>query len=202
VTLDRVRKGLHHRALRVLGRAGPTETHWIRLVMNRVVGEELERLSPHTLDAVEISGRVHEMRPWKSYTAYDFPDFDLCDPPSSMPQFDVVLCEQVLEHVADPWRAMRTLHDLARPGGYVVATTPFLYRLHYQPDDFWRFTPRGMEVLVRSADLEIRTLDAWGNSGCVKANFGLPRQHRFWQSLRNDPLLPVVVWVIAQRPPR
>ena len=71
-------------------------------------------LAPETRDAVEISGRLHEERPWKSYSTLDFPSFDLCKPPGDLPQFDVVLCEQVLEHLPDPWLAVKTLHDLAR----------------------------------------------------------------------------------------
>src|SRR5688572_27564249 len=120
VTIERIRKGLQYRALRMVSLAPhPTHKHWARHVMNHAVTQELERLEPAAVDAVEISGRVHSGRPWKSYTTYDFPGFDLCNPPEHVPQFDVVLCEQVLEHVIDPWTAVRTLRDLARPGGHL-----------------------------------------------------------------------------------
>jgi SAM-dependent methyltransferase len=168
--------------------------------MNRAVEMELENLSPETLDAVEISGRNHADRPWKSYVTYDFPEFDLCNPPPQLPRFDVVLCEQVLEHVVDPWRAIRTLHDLARAGGHVVITTPFLFRLHNDPEDFWRFTPDGMKVLVRSAGLEVLKVDTWGNRAAVRGLLGRDLPYRFWRSLKNDPPLPVVVWAFARRP--
>jgi len=168
--------------------------------MNRAVAMELETLSPESLDAVEIGDRNHADRPWNAYVTYDFPEFDLCNPPSQLPQFDIVLCEQVLEHVVDPWRAMRTLHDLARAGGNVVVTTPFLYRFHDSPKDFWRFTPDGMKVLVRSAGLEVLSVDSWGNRASVRANLGGRGHIASGVRLKNDPSLSVVVWAFARRP--
>jgi SAM-dependent methyltransferase len=169
-------------------------------MMNRGISAELDRLRPQSKDAVEVSGRVHSHRPWRSYATLDYPEFDLCNPPNELPQYDVVLCEQVLEHVRDPWRAALTLHDLARQGGTVIVTTPFLYRVHYAPEDYWRFAPSGMRELLRSAGLTDIRVGAWGNASCVRANFRLPRPYRFWRSLKNDPILPIVVWAIAKRP--
>lgn len=37
---------------------------------------------------------------------------------------DVVLCLDVLEHLVDPWRMIRRLSALVRPGGAVVASIP------------------------------------------------------------------------------
>lgn len=39
--------------------------------------------------------------------------------------FDCVLCISVLEHIADPLRAIRGLYDRTRPTGTVILTTPF-----------------------------------------------------------------------------
>ena len=168
--------------------------------MNRAVTEELTALAPEMLDAVEISGRVHEARPWKSYSTLDFPDFDLCNPPDDLPQFDIVLCEQVLEHVPDAWRAARTLHDLAEPEGYVLVTTPFLYKVHPAPGDYWRFTRDGMTVLLESAGLRVVTVEGWGNRSAVRASVRRDPPYRFWRSLKNNPNLPIVIWALAQRP--
>jgi 2-polyprenyl-3-methyl-5-hydroxy-6-metoxy-1,4-benzoquinol methylase len=38
--------------------------------------------------------------------------------------FDVVLCGDVLEHLRDPWSALRALAVLAAPGGKVVLSVP------------------------------------------------------------------------------
>jgi SAM-dependent methyltransferase len=38
--------------------------------------------------------------------------------------FDVVICGDVLEHLADPWRALRRLSALLAPDGVVIASIP------------------------------------------------------------------------------
>jgi SAM-dependent methyltransferase len=174
--------------------------HWCRVVMDRSIDEVLDRLDRSRLDAVEVSGTAHRDRGWRSYASLAYPSFDLCDPPAEMPQFDVVLCEQVLEHVVDPYRAARMLHNLTRPGGTIVVSTPFLLRIHQSPGDYWRFTPDGLAILLRSAGLDVASARSWGNAACVRGNFRRWKVYRPWHALHDDPDLPVVVWAVATRP--
>lgn len=168
--------------------------------MNRDIATFLEDLGPAGSECVEISGSVHEARGWKRYDRLEYPAFDLCDPPTLGRTWDVVLCEQVLEHVSDPCAAVRTLHDLARPGGWVVVSTPFLIRIHPSPTDYWRFTPAGLRVLLERAGLDVRSVERWGNRAAVRANLRRWVPYRRWRSLRSQELVPVVVWAYAQRP--
>jgi SAM-dependent methyltransferase len=174
--------------------------HWCRVVMDRAIDKELESLRPPLVDVVEVSGSAHGQRGWRSYTSLRFPDFDLCNPPHPMPQFDVVICEQVLEHVPDPITAIRTLRELTRPGGTVIVSTPFLLGVHPSPGDYWRFTPDGLTALLRAVGLQVKEARSWGNAACVRANFRRWRVYRRWHSLEDDPHLPVVVWAVARRP--
>ena len=84
----------------------------------------------------------------------ELPDFDLCAPIAVERQFDVVICEQVLEHVVDPWGAAANLRELTTPGGHVIVSTPFLIKVHELPSfelrDYWRFTPRGFAPCSRA----------------------------------------------------
>lgn len=43
--------------------------------------------------------------------------------------FGMILCSEVLEHVPDPERSLRTLHRILRPGGIAIVTTPQRYSL-------------------------------------------------------------------------
>ena len=64
--------------------------------------------------------------------------------------FDVVLCLQVLEHVADPPAAVRELRRAVRPGGRVLLSTHGVYPFHPNPDDLWRWTHDGLDRLFRA----------------------------------------------------
>lgn len=43
--------------------------------------------------------------------------------------FGMILCSEVLEHVPDPERSLKTLHRILRPGGIAIVTTPQRYSL-------------------------------------------------------------------------
>ena len=62
---------------------------------------------------------------------------------------DFVLVTTVLEHVLDPQRVVQEISRVLRPGGVVVATTPFMTQVHMGAHDFHRFTDLGHRWLFR-----------------------------------------------------
>ncbi|MBI2881404.1 MAG: methyltransferase domain-containing protein [Candidatus Tectomicrobia bacterium] len=76
---------------------------------------------------------------------------DLANLPFAEGSLDGVLCHQVLEHATDPFRAVREMHRVLRPGGWAMISTPFLYPVHEDGPvkDYWRFTERGLRELSR-----------------------------------------------------
>jgi 2-polyprenyl-3-methyl-5-hydroxy-6-metoxy-1,4-benzoquinol methylase len=149
---------------------------------------------------LEVSGNLRRDLQWKSYARLTYPDFDLCAPNREVGQFDVVICEQVLEHVPDPLAAARTLYDLARPGGYLLVSTPFLMKIHASPDDYWRFAPRTLVCILQEAGFAVDDVRQWGNrTAAATALIGWVRDFR-WLPKRNHPEFPVVIWTFAQRP--
>ncbi|HEU5115000.1 MAG TPA: class I SAM-dependent methyltransferase [Candidatus Paceibacterota bacterium] len=65
-------------------------------------------------------------------------------------EFDVVFCFEVLEHVANPVKAVLEIHRVLKPGGKAFASTPFIYELHGEEyGDYWRFTRQGLKHIFR-----------------------------------------------------
>lgn len=187
---------------RPLGLRGVSaQVQWQRIAMNDAIDAWIRAHDPRTRSAVEVSGSERSHHPWAVYKRLDYPEFDLCaDAVSIEEEFDIVVCEQVLEHVVDPWLALERLKNLARPGGYVIVSTPFLIRVHAGPGDYWRFTEDGLRLIVERSGLQVAESGAWGNRRCVRANLRRWAKRRIWSSMRNDSRFPVAVWAIARRP--
>jgi hypothetical protein len=76
--------------------------------------------------------------------------------------FDLVLCNQVFEHVKYPHAAARTLHSMVAPGGLVFWTAPFVEiehpaapRLTIDESDFFRYTCAGARQLFTSKGFSV-----------------------------------------------
>jgi SAM-dependent methyltransferase len=175
--------------------------HWARVVMNRATLELVGGLSPGKLKALEISGRRWEKTPFKSYMSVDYPDFDICGS-QLQEKFDLIIAEQVFEHLLWPYRAGRNVFEMLNPGGCFLVSTPFLLRIHNLPTDCTRWTETGMRHFLAECGFRpdgIRT-GSWGNRACVKANFSDWKIYRpLFHSLRNEPDYPVVVWALARK---
>lgn len=63
--------------------------------------------------------------------------------------YDLVLATQLLEHCHAPPAVVAEVHRVLRPGGMFVCSVPFIYVIHGDPDDFWRFTAEGLRHLLR-----------------------------------------------------
>ena len=193
--------------LRRLGRRlAPEATsgadQWQRVVLNAAIARRLDGLGTAALSAYEISGAAHAHRAWRRFESLDYPEFDLCAPPQPREPADVVLCEQVIEHVPDPCAAVRNLRGLCRPGGHVIVSTPFLIRVHEEwgMQDYWRFTPRGLRTLLEHAGLEVEEVGHWGNRRVIAGNLDRWPAYRRWMALGDEPKLPVQVWAFARNP--
>jgi len=78
---------------------------------------------------------------------------------------DVVLLTEVLEHLRQPWNALRECHRVLRPGGIVLITTRFMYPFHAEPHDYYRYTDEGLRELL--SEFESVTTVPLGNRAHV-----------------------------------
>jgi SAM-dependent methyltransferase len=170
--------------------------------MNDTTADWISILNPSTLNALEISGDQWSSFPWKSYRSVGLPEFDIVYNTLGDARFEIIIVEQVLEHVKYPHRAVRNIYRMLVPGGYALVTLPFLVKVHNNPIDCSRWTEGGLVYFLEEAGFDpaaIRT-GSWGNRACLVANLDAfvhyqPGIH----SLENEPEFPVVVWALARR---
>jgi SAM-dependent methyltransferase len=70
--------------------------------------------------------------------------------PFKKESFDVVLCLEVLEHVRKPWVAVEEIRRVLKKNGTLIASVPFYFPAHACPNDYWRFTADGLEILLEN----------------------------------------------------
>lgn len=69
--------------------------------------------------------------------------------------FDVVISTQVLEHVRNPLAYLGEAHRVLVPGGKLVLSTHGFWMYHPDPQDYWRWTPEGLQTIVRQAGFNL-----------------------------------------------
>lgn len=69
--------------------------------------------------------------------------------------FESVCAFQVLEHIAEPSEALAEMSRVLVEGGHAVLTTPFMWGLHEEPYDFFRYTSHGLRHLCEQNGLKV-----------------------------------------------
>jgi SAM-dependent methyltransferase len=137
-----------------------------------------------------------------------YPEVDMQDLPFQEAEFDVVISDQVLEHLPDPRKAVQESFRVLRIGGIAIHTTSFLNPIHEVPKDYWRLSKEGLAALC-PPDAEPLQIGSWGNRIALGLLL-LRDDSRFVQipsysGLRrllatyNEDKYPIVTWMIAAK---
>ena len=69
--------------------------------------------------------------------------------------YDTVVCFEVLEHVANPFKAVAEINRVIKKNGIFILTIPHLSRLHDAPHDYFRYTKYGVKSLLENNGFKI-----------------------------------------------
>lgn len=77
-------------------------------------------------------------------------------------EYEFCLQVQVLEHLHTPQLSITEIARVLKPGGKLLLATNFLYPIHGEPDDYYRFTKFGLQKLVENAGMKLVSIEAIG----------------------------------------
>jgi SAM-dependent methyltransferase len=76
--------------------------------------------------------------------------------------YDTLLCLAVLEHVPDPFTAVKEMHRILKKNGLFILSAPHIARLHEEPHDYFRYTHHGIKTLLEQNGFGIIELEKNG----------------------------------------
>jgi SAM-dependent methyltransferase len=136
-----------------------TNPNWLVLRERRKLFDHwLGQLPSRELEVLDIGGRIQPYRALianrlRRYLAVDLRLTPLVDVvargeqlPLGSDRFDLVICTQVLEYVAQPSLVLGEIHRVLKPGGVLLLSVPSAC-----PDvgeECWRFLPSGLHHLL------------------------------------------------------
>lgn len=109
--------------------------------------------------------------------------------------FAAVVSLSVLEHVVAPWLVAAECAKVLKHGGLTFQIAPWLWPTHSQPNDFWRFSPEGLQQLFGPA-LGFEHVASGGEYGVV----AMPAPDWRERNPRMATLAsPAMSWLIARK---
>lgn len=115
----------------------------------------LEMLAPYVTEHV---GLDHITTRHESHRIDVFGKAD--EIPAQDGAFNSAVCTAVLEHLEEPERALRECFRVLTQGGHAIYTVPFIWHLHEEPRDFFRFSKHGLRYLFEKVGFEIIEIKA------------------------------------------
>jgi SAM-dependent methyltransferase len=145
-----------------------TNPNWLVLRKRREIFQKwLERLEGRDLAALDLGGRIQPYRPLlegrvRCYVAVDLRFTPLVSVvargeqiPLADASFDLAICTQMLEYVAEPAAVLAEIHRVLKPGGYLMLSVPSVCPQDSEHDR-WRFLPASLhQLLAEFASVEV-----------------------------------------------
>lgn len=110
---------------------------------------------------------------------------------------DTIVSFQVLEHLAEPEAFLRESYRVLRKRGMIILTTPFLWGVHEEPHDYYRYTEFGLKYLLEKVGYKnvyiVPNTGYWIMAG-LRLNYHLNRHSKGLMAS----LLTPVFWLVQK----
>ena len=89
-----------------------------------------------------------------------------CDITKGIPQldnkYDLIICNEVLEHVNKPLNVLNEIYRVLKPDGKLLLTTTQCFGLHQEPHNYYNFTKYGLKYLLSESGFETLSIEPLG----------------------------------------
>ena len=179
---------------------------------NWCVLDFIEWTEKHTLKKIEHVGSTCPTDPELEFITYDklthipYPPYDLHKIGYHFKnEFDFFIFNQTLEHLYNPFEAVKSIWSAVKPGGYVFTSVPTINIPHMVPIHFNGFTPMGLAMLFKTAKFEVVEIGQWGNFEYIQRLFYTHSWPGFNDLNRNgmvsnDERNVCQCWILARKP--
>ncbi|MEO0435987.1 MAG: class I SAM-dependent methyltransferase [Pseudomonadota bacterium] len=130
--------------------------------------------SPHEQSAINVYGRAERL-------------------PFREESFDTVLCTAVLEHLAEGRAAVDEAFRVLKPGGTAIYSVPFIWHLHEEPHDYYRYSKYGLDYVFKTAGFSVESIEPLSGFWVTFGQLFVYNIYRFNVGpLRFFPIIPLV----------
>jgi hypothetical protein len=118
-------------------------------------------------------------------------------------KYDFFLFNQTLEHLYNPFIAVKNIYNSLINGGYVFTSVPTINIPHSTPIHYNGYNPMGLAMLFKSCGFNIIEIGQWGNYEYINKLFAT-HQWPGYKNLspnghKNEEKNVVSCWVLAQK---
>ena len=166
--------------------------YWHRYASYKLIKKDISFLKFENLDVLEISAGEYwkENFNFKSFEQMNFPKYDICQDILGEKKYDLIIADNVWEHLKYPYKATKNVLKMLKNNGYFLIITPFLVRVHEVPIDCRRWTEDGLRYLLNECGFELEniTTNSWGNKKSSKG-LNVPTKNRNNMNASDTPFL-------------
>lgn len=160
--IDYPRRGFPRHGVDVFMEKMSHEVEQGDLILDAGAGNQpYRKLFAHTeyesCDYLPVLSEIHKT----DYVSQSF-YCDLEEIPKADNTYDVIICNQVLEHVKRPEKVICEFFRLLKPGGRLFLTVPQCYGIHMVPYNYFNFHSYGLRFLFEQGGFSIVFIEPLG----------------------------------------